>query len=184
MSKSLPHAKQLFFLLELKLLIRVGLTTLVPLELVKNPAVSIIIAPLFPPEFLFSQINVFCLTAVKWLVNVSVSKDDVSRLPHIVQYSQAQRRYSCRCDHLHSNLFSPRTLLIQFDSATVNVFVQRSTFIFYSRVLSSACLFIVRGRGGKSAVNKKDIGAIHSRSVLMMCPVAVQFPCLVCVLDE
>lgn len=74
--------------------------------------------------------------------------------------------------------------MIQFDSATVNVFVQSSAFIFYSRVLSSACLFIVGGRGGKSAVNKKDIGAIHSRSVLMMCPVAVQFPCLVCVLDE
>lgn len=149
---------------------------------------SIIIALFFPAEcfcfVFFLQINVSCLTAVKWLVIVSVSQDDVPRLAHIVQYSQAPRRCSCWCDHLHSNLFSPRTFLIQFDSVTVNAFVQSSAFIFDSRVLSSACLLIARGRGGKSAVIKTDNGAIHSRSVLMMCPAAVQFPCLACVFDE
>lgn len=80
----------------------------------------------------------FCLTAAKWLVNVSVSEDDVPCLAHIVQYSQAQRRYSCRCVHLHSNLFSPRTHLIQFDSATMNIFVASS--VFFSVLLHSALL--------------------------------------------
>lgn len=114
MSESLPHAKQHSFLLELKLLIRVDLTTLVPLELVKKPSVVNNHRSSLPSRIFFFplQINVFCLTAVKWLVNVSVSEDDVSRLVHIVHCRQAQRQYSCQCDHLHSNLCSLRTFWI------------------------------------------------------------------------
>lgn len=148
---------------------------------------SIIIILLFAPEkVLFCQINGFCLTAVKWLVRVSVSEDDAPCLAHIVQYSQTQRRYSCQCVHLHSDPFSPRTLLIQFDSATVSSFVQSCLFFPFTPQRSPLRLFIVRERGGESGAKKKktDNGAIHSRSVLMMCLGAVQFPCLVCVLDE
>lgn len=114
---------------------------------------------------------------------MSVSEGDASRLAHIVQYSRAQREHSCRCDHLHSNQ-SSSTFLIHFDSATVSVSLQSSAFISDSWVLSSTCLFVMRGRGGLSAPSETDIGAIRSRSQLMMCPVTVQFLCLVWVLDE
>lgn len=46
--------------------------------------------------------------------------------------------------------------MIQFDSATVSSFVRsRAFFPLYSTVLSSACLFIVRGRGGENGTKKK-----------------------------
>lgn len=129
-----------FFLLELKLLIQVTLPGLHPSELL-----------LF---FSTDEISF-------------VGKDDVLCLARIVPYSQAQRRYSRQCNHLHSSLLSQRTFCIQFDSATVRWFLFRAVLL-----LLVLCLLTARGSNTGNA-------AINSLSVLTMCTVTVRFSCLV-----
>lgn len=119
--------------------IRASLATLRPLKLVKKPVASIISAVLFTPEKCWVFCKLMAFTRRHWDDSpISVRADDILSLAHAVQYS-------CRCSRLHSAILLWGA--VWFSSSEQLCSGMLVFFVNNAAVLSSAGLFIERGRG-------------------------------------